>query len=300
MENITISLESLASVLGTSHESLSESLKADGKMKPDNEIVETIKGFASNHFKKIKSDNHNEGFNRAKKEVLSSKEKELKAKFELSDDFENFDGLIEAIVSKQSAKNKMNPEDVRNSEHYKNDIKSWTDKYSKIKSEYEQFKNNVQTEKTNSIVSSRVKSILENVENKYVLPENETIRSNHFKSFMGLILGDNVKFGVNESTGAIDVMDKDGNLLRDDMQQTLDFDGYIQRHAKGFYQVAQGDQRKGTGNQTQGGTAGSGNHNFNITSSEDYMRQYTAEKDAKVREAMKAHYENLVSKNLIQ
>ena len=102
MSEINIPMELVASVLGTDPGVLAESLKsADGNLKPTSEI----EGFLKEHFGKklneVKRSGIDEGYGRGKKESLTSKEKELAQKFEISD-YQGFDGLFQSIARHQN------------------------------------------------------------------------------------------------------------------------------------------------------------------------------------------------------
>lgn len=298
-ESINIPLELVGSVLGTDPGVLAESLKsADGNRKPDAEIGQFFKDTFAKRLGEIRKSGLDEGYGRGKKEGLSAEEKKLAQKFEITE-YQGLEGLIDAIASKASSNSKLSPEDVRKSEHYINDITSKNTEIQKLKSEFKSFKENIEAEKTNAFVNKAARAIVENPDHKYVIPQNEQIRENLFNALMSTIRKDGTRFDINETAGIVGVLDKDGAPVRDDLLKPLTFEDFVHKNAKGFFEINQGDGRQGTGNQTQpGGGAGSGA--FSFKSGDEFILQYQAEKDPVKRTAMKAAYEQMVSKGLIK
>lgn len=288
-------MELVASVLGTDPGVLAESLKsADGNLKPTSEI----EGFLKEHFGKklneVKRSGIDEGYGRGKKESLTSKEKELAQKFEISD-YQGFDGLFDAIITKHSQTSKLNPDDVRKSEHYITDIKAKNEEIKKWKSELDTFKGQVEHEKVSSKVNQAIISIIEDPQHKYVIPANKTIKDNVVNAMLSKVWNGDYKFEIGEK--AIGIRDKDGNPLQDELMTPIKLDDWVHGLAKGYFEVQQGDNRSGTGASTQGSGSGGG---LQIKSSEDFMRQYTTEPDPIKRAAIKTQYESMVSKGLIK
>ena len=294
-ETVNIPVEFVASVLGTDPGVLAESLKsADGNLKPEAEIQQALKDVFGKKLGDARKTGLDEGYGRGKKEGLSSEEKKLAQKFEIAE-YQGIEGLIDAIVSKTSQHSKLNPDDVRKSEHYITDIQAKNDEIKKLKGEFESFKGQVEFEKVSAKVNSAIKTIIENPDNKYVLPTNPTIRENLFNSMVNNIWRGEFKFDVNDK--AIGVLDKEGQPIRDEMLVPVSFEDFVHGHAKGFFEIAQGDNRSGTGAQTQGAGAGQA---FKFQNSEDYLKQYTSETDPIKRAAMKASFDQQVSKGLIK
>lgn len=284
-------MELLGSVLGTDPGVLVESLKAaDGNLKSDAEIGQFLKDNFGKKFGDVRKSGLDEGYGRGKREVLTVKEQELAKRFEIAD-HQGFDSLIDAIVAKHSQSSKLNPDDVRKSEHYITDLKAKNDEIKKVKTEFEAFKAQVEHEKVSTNVNSKIKSIIENPDYKYVLPTNPTIRENLFNSMVAKVWNGGYKFDVNDK--AIGVLDKDGQPVRDEMLTPVTFEDFVHQHAKGFFEIAQGDSRQSPGNQTQGGAAGG---SFAFKSQDDFINQYTKENDPIKRTAMKAQFEAQVSK----
>lgn len=287
-------MEFVASVLGTEPGVLAESLKsADGNLKPEAEIQQSLKELFGKKLNDARKTGLDEGYGRGKKEGLSSEEKKIAQKFEIAE-YQGIEGLIDAIVSKTSQHSKLNPDDVRKSEHYINDLKAKNEEIKKLKGDYENFKGQVEFEKISSKVNSAIKSIIENPENKYVLPTNPTIRENLFNSMVANVWNGGYKFEVGDK--AIGVLDKEGQPVRDEMLTPVTFEDFVHGHAKGFFEIAQGDGRSGTGAQTQGAGAG---QTFKFQNGEDYLKQFTSEADPVKRAAMKASFDQQVSKGLI-
>lgn len=280
MENVNISVELLASVLGTDAGVLAESLKnADGN----------LDGFVKENFTKrigsIRKEGLDEGYGRGKREGLSSKEKELAAKYEIGDFSGGMDNLLDAILEKNTQKSKLNPDTVRTSEIYINDLKQKSDEALKYKTELKQYKEAVESEKIKGIVNKAALSIIENQENKYVLPSNDVIKGNLVNTFLESIWKDGVKYDIKDGK-ILGVMDKEGTLLRDEMQQPMTYESYVRKIAEGYFEVSQSDNRQTPGAKTNA-PAYTGSLNF--TDREQFFAAYKSETDPARKEALKAY-----------
>lgn len=163
----------------------------------------------------------------------------------------------------------------------------------KAKNEFKQFKSDIEHEQVRSVVNTAAISILENPEHKYLLPTDQTIKGNILKTFQNSIWGENVKYDIREGK-IIGVLDKEGQVVRDENYNPLTFEQYVHRNAKGYFEVSKADDRQGTGAGTQPPAGGSGSLNFKDR--EDYFNAYVKEKDPKTLDAMKKYEEEKIAK----
>lgn len=227
----------------------------------ESEIVSKILNIDVERVKKLKEDTgkekFQEGIKKAKKEILSELETEVKEKFQIESSNTGLD-LINEIVEKTSKPNDQVTEDaIRRSKLFldmetnlKNQIKEKEETFQK---ELTTVKNTYEGEKIFSSVNKSAMKILNEL--NPILPQNKTIADNQVQTFL-----DRFKdFDFELQDDRIVVMDKDKKVLKDAHGNTRTFDEIVKERASGFFELSQNNGGSGSGNGGNGqGGSGSG------------------------------------------
>lgn len=296
-----INVEFLQNLLRKSAGELSEALKNDkGEPKSIEEALnwlnDSLKVVVTEKIQTAKSDGKDEGYGRAKREVLTETEKALATKYDI-DLSEVGSGGIEALVESAIAKNNgrsdLDPETVRQTEVYKNDLKSIQQKYAGIKDEFDNYKTEIQQDQVKRVVEEKALSALD--KNKFALPDDENIAGNWKKAYVNELMS-KYKWDVDADGNPIP-KDKDGNPVRDDLHNSLDIEALSVKVAGQYFPKAKGDGRQSPGGGTQPPGSGGGSGKFNlppIKSHDDFYDKFDKIKDAEERTAFKEQYKTMV------
>lgn len=277
MENI--SLEVVANVLKTEPGVLAESLK--NAEKPE----AVLNGIIQKRLDEVRKTGHDDGYGRGKRESLSALEKELAKKHEIAE-YEGIEGLVNGIIEKHTSHNKLNPDDVRKSEIFLNEMRVKDDLIKQSKADLKKFKEEVEFNHQKSIVNNAALKVISNPENKFRLPENEEVKTNHVNTFLQS-LWSGVKYDIKEDK-IIGVLDAEkGEIIRDAEYKPLSAEDFVKQKAQSYFEIMQGDPgRSGTGNTTQ--PANGGGSTVNYATKDDFMHAYLTETDPNKLEAMRA------------
>lgn len=226
----------------------------------ENEVVSSILNLDVDRVKAIKTDvskeSFQDGIKKAKKEILTDLENEMKEKFQIESSKTGLD-LIDEIVEKTSKPNDQVTEDaIRRSKLF---LDLETNLKNQIKQQKEEFENELKTvkntyegEKVYSSVNKNAMKILNEL--NPILPTNKAIADNQIQAFL-----DKFKdFNFELQDDRIVVMDKDKKILQDAHGNTRTFDEIVKERASGFWELAQNNGGSGSGN---GGSQGSGSGN---------------------------------------
>lgn len=295
--DLTLNSEFLASVLGTTATELETSLKEGENLKEQDAINAVILEQFKGRLTDAKRAGKKEGEGRAKREVLTAKEKELREKFSVDGD--TLDAIFDNAIAAKIKGHKANPEDVRKSEIYLEDMRAKIAEVEAAKSEFEQYKTGIAAKDLRRKVVAKGLSLLSG-ELNFALPENETIKNTLTSAlFDGLFNGEN-QFNVTES-GDIQVLDKEGNPLRDDMLKVLSFQDLLTSKAGAFFEQKKSDGRKSPANKTQTGGEGGKTYNFpNIKNMSEYMTHYRSLSNIDEKRAFKSYFDDLKSAGKIK
>lgn len=277
MENI--SLEVLANVLKTEPGVLAESLK--NAEKPE----AVLNGIIQKRMDEVRKTGHDDGYGRGKRESLSALEKELAKKHEITE-YEGIEGLVNGIIEKHTSHSKLNPDDVRKSEIFLNEMRVKDDLIKQSKADLKKFKEEVEFNHQKTIVNDAALKVITNPENKFRLPENEDVKNTHVNTFLQS-LWTGVKYDIKDGK-IIGVLDADkGDIIRDADYKPLSAEDFVKSKAQSYFEIMQGDPgRSGTGNTTQ--AANGGGSTVNYATKEDFLAAYLTETDANKLEAMRA------------
>ena len=281
-------LEVIADVLGTPVGDLTKKIKSGEDFLSKSEIQKAIKVPIIDKLEAAKRDAKDEGYSRAKREVLSDIEKKLAEKYDVEKT--NIDDLVAAIAAKQKEKSKLDPNDVRNHEVYQQDIKKLKDKLELAETNLAKTEKEYKAKEVRSEASKFIENYLQ--ENKYILPEDKEAKEFQLQILVEKALSPNGGF-LDIVDGKLQLFKEDGKPLMNDVGNVIKFEDHIQTLAPKLFKVAQSDGRKSPGNQED--PPGSKKFNFEIIKDpEAYFAKLHTIKDLEEKqEFIKAHKEHI-------
>ena len=201
-----------------------------------------------------------QGYNKAKGEVLTKFEKDLKEKFGIESDKTGQD-LIEFIVSEKAEKGgsgELTEDNIKKSKFYQ-DLESNSKKaLNDLKADFEKQINEIneghQYEKTFSEVSAKAMTIFNGL--NPILPQNKAVADNQVGNFVNTLK--NFKF--DQQGDRIVVMDSEGKVVQDAHGNSRSFEDIIKEQASSLFEFKanNGGQGSGNGNGGQEGGQGTG------------------------------------------
>lgn len=206
-----------------------------------------------------KKDAFQDGFKKAKSEVLTDFEKGLKEKFGIESDKTGLE-LVEEFVSKKSEGGQggdLTEDAIKRSKVFQDMESNLKKQITTVKTEYETKINEIQdgykAEQTFSNVSQKALQIFNGL--NPILPQNKTVADNQVKFFVNTLK--DFKFDVQDER--IVVMDKDGKVLEDGHGNSRSFEDIVKETASGLFEFKANNGGSGSGNggQGQGGSGSS-------------------------------------------
>lgn len=206
-----------------------------------------------------KKDAFQDGFKKAKSEVLTDFEKGLKEKFGVESDKTGLE-LVEELVSKKSEGGQggdVTEDAIKRSKVFQDMESNLKKQVTTVKTEYETKINEIQdgykAEQTFSNVSQKALQIFNGL--NPILPQNKTVADNQVKFFVNTLK--DFKFDVQDER--IVVMDKDGKVLEDGHGNSRSFEDIVKETASGLFEFKANNGGSGSGNggQGQGGSGSS-------------------------------------------
>lgn len=212
-----------------------------------------------------KGETFQDGYKKAKAEVLTQLEDQVKEKFEIESDATGVE-LIEFIVT-EKGKGAGKPKDLTDDDVRKHPVYQTLEKGHKAalkakdtewQTKYDEREATFKKGETFSTVSSYALAKLAKM--NPVIPGSPTIAQNLQKSFLeGLKQYD---YEVQDNGNRIVMLTKDGKVADDGHGHSLEFDAFLQGHAAGYYEMKanNGGSNGGNGNpdKEKGGAGGSG------------------------------------------
>ena len=205
-----------------------------------------------------KKDAFQDGFKKAKSEVLTDFEKGLKEKFGIESDKTGLE-LVEEVVSKKSEGGQggdVTEDAIKRSKVFQDMESNLKKQVTTVKTEYETKINEIQdgykAEQTFSNVSQKALQIFNGL--NPILPQNKTVADNQVKFFVNTLK--DFKFDVQDER--IVVMDKDGKVLEDGHGNSRSFEDIVKETASGLFEFKANNGGSGSGNGGQQGQGGSG------------------------------------------
>lgn len=206
-----------------------------------------------------KKDAFQDGFKKAKSEVLTDFEKGLKEKFGIESDKTGLE-LVEEVVSKKSEGGQggdVTEDAIKRSKVFQDMESNLKKQITTVKTEYETKINEIQdgykAEQTFSNVSQKALQIFNGL--NPILPQNKTVADNQVKFFVNTLK--DFKFDVQDER--IVVMDKDGKVIEDGHGNSRSFEDIVKETASGLFEFRANNGGSGSGNggQGQGGSGSS-------------------------------------------
>ena len=206
-----------------------------------------------------KKDAFQDGFKKAKSEVLTDFEKGLKEKFGVESDKTGLE-LVEELVSKKSEGGQggdLTEDAIKRSKVFQDMESNLKKQITTVKTEYETKINEIQdgykAEQTFSNVSQKALQIFNGL--NPILPQNKTVADNQVKFFVNTLK--DFKFDVQDER--IVVMDKDGKVIEDGHGNSRSFEDIVKETASGLFEFKANNGGSGSGNggQGQGGSGSS-------------------------------------------
>ena len=205
-----------------------------------------------------KKDAFQDGFKKAKSEVLTDFEKGLKEKFGVESDKTGLE-LVEELVSKKSegGQGDLTEDVIKRSKVFQDMESNLKKQITTVKTEYETKINEIQdgykAEQTFSNVSQKALQIFNGL--NPILPQNKTVADNQVKFFVNTLK--DFKFDVQDER--IVVMDKDGKVIEDGHGNSRSFEDIVKETASGLFEFRANNGGSGSGNgrQGQGGSGSS-------------------------------------------
>jgi hypothetical protein len=203
-----------------------------------------------------KGETFQDGYAKAKKEVLTDFEKTLREVYEVDSDATGNE-LIDAIIAakaKPGAK-EVTEDDVKKHPVYQNAEKAHKAALKQVQTEWEtkltERENQYKKGETFNTVASKALAKLTGM--NPVLPANAKVAANIQRSFL-----DGLKQFDYEVQGDRIVVMKDGKVVDDGHGHSLEFDKLIEDHASGFYEFRQNNGGSNGGNGKNEGSGGAG------------------------------------------
>ena len=206
-----------------------------------------------------KKDAFQDGFKKAKSEVLTDFEKGLKEKFGIESDKTGLE-LVEEVVSKKSEGGQsgdITEDAIKRSKVFQDMESNLKKQIKQTETDYQNKINEIQdgykAEQTFSNVSQKALQIFNGL--NPILPQNKTVADNQVKFFVNTLK--DFKFDVQDER--IVVMDKDGKVLEDGHGNSRSFEDIVKETASGLFEFKANNGGSGSGNggQGQGGSGSS-------------------------------------------
>ena len=206
-----------------------------------------------------KKDAFQDGFKKAKSEVLTDFEKGLKEKFGIESDKTGLE-LVEEVVSKKSEGGQsgdVTEDAIKRSKVYQdlqtklnNDVETTK---STLQKQIDDLQNGYKKEKTFSEIERKALSIFTGL--NPILPQTKAVADNQIKNFVNSLKG----FTFDVQDDRIVVMDKDGKVLEDGHGNSRSFEDIVKETASGLFEFKANNGGSGSGNggQGQGGSGSS-------------------------------------------
>lgn len=292
---IQVSEEFLASVLGTTAGEITDALKDGENDKPQDEIESFLKEKFEGRIFKAKNDGKKEGHGRGLKESLTNKEKELKAKLGVEGD--TIDEIIDAALEAATKKAALNPDDVKNSDIYINEVKRLKTLIAEKETELANKDQSFTKAETMRLAKELGLKYLN--EKKFVLSDDEDIKDEALANLFGKLEDDHTKLSVID--GKVVVVDSNGKPKENEQgTKEISFEDHFVSKAKRYFKQAVADDRKSPANKNDGKTGNVTPEMPELNTAEDLYKALEGEKDVIKQKAIKAHYDEKVKDGTIK
>lgn len=244
------------------------------------------------------------GFKKAQKEALSKFEKDIKEKFNVTEDKQGLD-LIESVVLAKikSQGGDLDEEKIKRSDVYLKTVERLTKEKDEAVTEattkYKTLEQTIASEKINSNIRRSAKEIIMSL--NPILPEGKTADGKSKAEIqVERLIDELISQHQFELKGDKTLIIKDGKVMEDPHGNLVDFKKYVSEKASYVWDFKEGEARRGTGNNNDGDDktgAKKGYQGPAIASSEQYMELMAKAKDeAEKIEITKAYNESPATK----
>lgn len=201
--------------------------------------AERVKAFKEKETKEFQS-----GYKKAKAEVLTDFEKQISEKFDVKSDKLGLE-LIEEIVTSKTKAPEIEADKVKVHPEYLNLEKSLNAKLKETEKTWEKKFADREAELAKAQVFSKITKKAEEQLQKLnpILPSDQT-KANNQKS---LLFKDLKDYQFTENGDELVISDKDGKRLEDDHGKPITFEALIKKHAEGYWDFKEGEDRSGSG-----------------------------------------------------
>ena len=295
-------VESVASGLGAEADEFTEALVKEG-----DEITgidfEKLSGKLQNVVKSridsVSRESRDEGYGRAKKETMEQIEARLAEKYGVQKS--KFDDMMEEIVSKQKETFKANPNDIRNSDIYLNDIKAEKERLKELEQSFEKEKKNWKAQQVQLLGQNKATQYLTG--SNFALPEDQSKRDNLVRLFLKDVFND-PENRIEPEGASLKVLDKDGYPVRNEMKEPITFDDYLESKANLYFEKRSDKKPSSPNNHAQGKEGGGQMVEApEFDNDNDYIRlvdRAIRDKNKDLLEALKSKYEQKVKNGEIK
>jgi hypothetical protein len=240
------------------------------------------------------------GVKKERKEALSRFEKEIREKFNVTEDKQGLDLIESVVMAKIKAQGgDLDEEKIKRSDVYlkavERLIKEKDEAVTEATTKYKTLEQTIASDKINSSIRSSAKEIIMSL--NPILPEGKT-GDGKLKSDIQVerLVDELISQHQFEIKGDKTLIIKDGKVMEDPHGNIIDFKKYVSEKASYVWDFKEGEARKGTGNNNDNdGNSGAkkGYQGPAIESSEQYMKLMAEAKDEETKmEITKAYNES--------
>jgi hypothetical protein len=195
--------------------------------------------------------------------------------------------MIDAYIENNKKTFKANPNDIRSSDIYVEDMKAEKKRIQDLEAEYKNKLSAIERERVRDVIEQRAAQLL--TDGGYILPEDKEKRERQVKMLLREALDGDAQFKLLDGK-KIQLIDKEGNVMRNDVLDELDFDTYFNKLAGSTFDVSKEPGRQTPANKTEPGKPPVKIPAY--TTDEEYMKLLHETTDKDVREALKQDWES--------
>jgi len=217
-------------------------------------------------FKEAETKAYDKGVSKTKAETLSKFESDLKEKYGINSDKQGIDLIEEVVTAKiKSQGGELDDEKIKKSPVFLSTVERLTkEKDDAVKAEAQklnELQTKIQKESTFKTIAEQANDVLKGL--NPILPEGKTpegkLKAEIQISKFLKELGDDFGFEIIDGKT---VVTKDGKVLEDVHGNRIDFKEIVKSRASELWDFKQGEQRQGTGNNNNAGTAAGANKGY--------------------------------------
>lgn len=192
------------------------------------------------------------GFKKAQKEALSKFEKDIKEKFNVSEDKQGLDLIESVVMAKVKAQGgELDEEKIKRSDVYLKALDKLTkekeEAVNDVTTKYKNLEQSIASDKINGSIRSSAKEVIMSL--NPILPEGKTAEGKSKADIqVERLIDELINSHQFEIKGEKTLIIKDGKVLEDPHGNMVDFKKYVSEKAANMWDFKEGQQRQGTGN----------------------------------------------------